>query len=94
MVAHHATAQAIVAFAGEAFAPQETSIAGTLVRHVLALGVDALDEELERAHVVAGDQDARGLFETLAYQGQGQRRRGLTQICATGLFLAVIWIKV
>jgi len=58
MVAHHATAQAIVAFAGEAFATQETGIAGALVRHVLALGVDALDEELERAHMVAGDQDA------------------------------------
>jgi len=94
MVTHHAAAQAVVAFAGEAFAPQKAGIAGALVRHVLALGVDALDEELERAHVVAGDQDARGLFETLAYQGQRQGRRGLTQICATRLFLAVVWIKV
>jgi len=90
----HATAQAVVAPAGEALAPQKARVARTLVRHVLAFGVDALDEELERAHVVAGDQDARGLLETLLYQGERQRRRRLAQIRAAGLFLAVVRVKI
>jgi len=67
VVTHHTAAQAVVALAGEALASQEACVARALVRHVLALGVDALDEELERTHVVAGDQDARSLLEALSY---------------------------
>lgn len=94
VIAHHAAAQAVVALAREALAPQEARVARALVRHVLALGVDALDEELERAHMVAGDQDARSFLEALPYQGERQRRRGLAQIRAAGLFLAVVRIKI
>lgn len=44
VIAHRGAAQAVVALAGEALAPQEAGIVRALVRDVLALGVDALDE--------------------------------------------------
>lgn len=94
VIAHHAAAQAVVALAGETLAPQEARVARALVCHVLALGVDALDEEFERAHVVAGDQNARGLLEALPYQRERQRRRGLAKIRAAGLLLAVVRVEV
>ena len=45
MVPHDTAAEAIVTLAGETLSLEETSIAGTLVCHVLALRVDAFDEQ-------------------------------------------------
>lgn len=94
MVPHDAAAEAVVALAREALAPQEAGVAGALVRHVLALGVDAFNEQFYGTHVVAGHQHPRRLLQALPYQRERQRRRRFAEICASRLLLAVVRVEV
>lgn len=94
MIAHDAAAKAVVALAGKALAAHEASVAAALVRHVLALAVYALGEELDGAHVVAGDEDPRRLLQALADQGQRQGGRRLAEVRAARLLLAVVRVEI
>lgn len=94
MIPHEGATQAAVALAREALALHEAAVTRALVGHVGAATVDALGEELDGPHVIAGDQNPRGLLQPLANQGEGQRGRGLAQIGAARLLLAVVRVKV
>lgn len=65
---------------------------GAPVRHVRAPAVYTVDEDLDRAYVVARDQDARRLLEPVAHERQRhERRRGNV---AAGLFFAVVRVEI
>lgn len=69
MITHNTATKTVVALARETFAFEEAGVTGTLVGHVLALGVDALGEEFYGTHMIAGNQYSRRFFQTFFNQG-------------------------
>lgn len=59
-----------------------------------AFAVDAVDEELDRAHVVAGQQDPRGLLDAVLDQRERDEGAALLGEGAARLLLAVVRVEV
>lgn len=85
---------AVLIAALEAAAGQKLLVRRTPMRHILAFAVDAVDEQLDGAHMVARQQHARRLLDAVLDQRQRHYGAALLRQRAARLLFAVVRIEI
>lgn len=91
MIAHQS---AILVGALETTAGQKLLIRRTPMGHILAFAIDAVDEQLNRTHMIARQQHARRLLDAVFDQRERHNRGALLRQRTARLLLAVVRIEV